>query len=213
MVFAQSLKNPEMKKILLFSAILLWFTCAFSRTGFTGPLSRPGQDMQDQPTATLKSASRLFKDTDDLTSVIMIIPANSVVTVTGSDSTYYKVKYEDTEGFVFKRHAKLNREQAGPARKNETVASASQAAPVQKSRGNRFSYLENKYGTATAALLYSGKIWKGMDSEMVVDSWGSPNKINKVIRGSTIREEWIYNNTLLLIIDNKLVDWGPAVKR
>jgi len=213
MVFDQSLKNPAMKKILLFSAIMLWFTTAFSRTILTGPSNVPGQDIQGQPTATLKSASRLFKAMDDLTSVVMIIPSGSVVTVTGADSTYYRVIYEDTEGYILKRHAELNREQVSTAGRNEAVASASQAAPVQKSRGNRFSYLENKYGTATAALLYSGKIWKGMDAEMVLDSWGSPNKINKIIRGSTIREEWIYNNTLLLIVDNKLVDWGPAAKR
>ncbi len=213
MVFDLSQKNPEMKKILLFSAIILWFSAAFSGTVPTGTLNIPGQDMQGQPTATLKSASRLFKAMDDLTSVIMIIPSGSVVTVTGTDSTYYKVIYEDAEGYILKRHAELNREQVSTARKNEPVASASQEAPVQKSRENRFSYLENKYGTATAALLYAGKIWKGMDAGMVVDSWGSPNRINKVIRGSTIREEWIYNNTLLLIVDNKLVDWGPAVKR
>ena len=213
MVFDLSQKNPEMKKILLFSAIILWFSTAFSGTVLTGTLNMSGQDMQGQLTATLKSASRLFKAMDDLTSVIMIVPSGSVVTVTGADSTYYKVIYEDAEGYILIRHAELNSNQVSTARKNEAVASARQAAPVQKSRGNRFSYLENKYGTATAALLYAGKIWKGMDVEMVLDSWGSPNKINKVIRGSTIREEWIYNNTLLLIVDNKLVDWGPAVKR
>ena len=56
-------------------------------------------------TATLKAASRLFATKDDLTSVILIIPADSVVTVLDSDSTYFHVVFEDNEGYIFKRQA------------------------------------------------------------------------------------------------------------
>jgi hypothetical protein len=96
---------------------------------------------------------------------------------------------------------------------NEPAAEVRNTRPVQKSQGNRFSYLDYKYGTSMAARIYSGKIWKGMTSEMVKDSWGSPSRINKVIRGNTIKEEWIYRNTWLYIVDDTLVDWGPAVKK
>ena len=60
-------------------------------------------------TATLKSSSRLFASKDDLTSVILIIPADSVVSVLDSDSTYFHVIFEDNEGYIFKRHAVMNK--------------------------------------------------------------------------------------------------------
>ena len=59
-----------------------------------------------------------------------------------------------------------------------------------------------------ASRLITGKIWKGMSSEMVRDSWGRPIKINRVISGNTIKEEWIYKNTWLFLKDDYLVEWG-----
>lgn len=130
------------------------------------------------------------------------------------DSTYYRVIYEEAEGYILKRHAVMNEQKTVQANQvNEPAAEVRNTHPVQKSRGNRFSYLDYKYGTSMAARIYSGKIWKGMTSEMVKDSWGTPSRINKVIRGNTIKEEWIYRNTWLYIVDDTLVDWGPAVKK
>jgi len=75
---------------------------------------------------------------------------------------------------------------------------------------SRFSYLENKYGTNIATKLISGKIWKGMNTDMVKDSWGKAQKINRVINGNTIREEWMYRNSWLYFENDELVEWGPA---
>ena len=63
-----------------------------------------------------------------------------------------------------------------------------------------------------AARLYAGKIWKGMNSEMVKDSWGAAEKINRVISGNIIKEEWIYKNTWLYFENNTLLEWGPVKK-
>jgi hypothetical protein len=180
--------------------------------------NQPNQQNQDQQvTATLKSASRLFGEKDDLTTVIMIIPAGSTVTVLDSDSTYFHVKYEDSEGFINKKSAILdkiqndNNNQLNQPRYQEEDSDQPQ---IQESTENqpeeisRFSYLENKYGSSVAARINSGKIWKGMTPEMVTDSWGNPQKINRVINGNVIKEEWIYRNTWLYFQNNKLVEWG-----
>jgi hypothetical protein len=164
-------------------------------------------------TATMKSASRLFGAKDDLTTVILIIPSGSIVTVYDADSTYYHVGYEDLDGYVFKRHATINDTppayQAQNTEEQEPVVQE-QPAPVQQI--SRFSYLENKYGSNMAARLIAGKIWKGMNSEMVKDSWGEAQKKNRVVSGNTIKEEWIYSNTWLYFENNTLVEWG-AIRR
>jgi hypothetical protein len=163
-------------------------------------------------TATLKSSSRLFASKDDLTSVILIIPADSVVSVMDSDSTYFHVIFQDNEGYIFKRHAVLNKESADTRQTMQSQQSVEQAPPVQEQQQSRFSYLENKYGTNMAARLISGKIWKGMNSEMVADSWGTAEKINRVINGNIVKEEWIFKNTWLYFENNTLVEWGPVKK-
>lgn len=163
-------------------------------------------------TATLKSSSRLFASKDDLTSVILIIPADSVVSVMDSDSTYFHVIFQDNEGYIFKRHAVLNKESANTRQTMQSQQSVEQAPPVQEQQQSRFSYLENKYGTNMAARLISGKIWKGMNSEMVADSWGTAEKINRVINGNIVKEEWIFKNTWLYFENNTLVEWGPVKK-
>ena len=163
-------------------------------------------------TATLKSATRLFATRDDLTSVIFIIPADSVVDVLGSDSTYLHIVYQDTEGFIFKRQASIDKMPV----KNMTLQDqqyTQQNNQQANQEEDRFTYLENKYGTNMANRLYSGKIWKGMSAEMVDDSWGTADKINRIISGNIVKEEWIYRSTWLYFENNTLLEWGPVKKQ
>ena len=163
-------------------------------------------------TATLKSASRLFAEKNDLTTVLMIVPVGSVVNVIGSDSAYFHVIFEENEGYILKRHAVIDESPVASKPSVQTREPLQQSQPVSQQEVSRFTYLENKYGTNMAARLIAGKIWKGMTSEMVRDSWGKPLKINRVINSNTIQEEWIYNNTWLYIENDTLTDWGPTRK-
>jgi hypothetical protein len=205
-----------MKKILLISGFLFISVIIYSQNNNADILQGLENNRQSNqntaPTATLKSASRLFGAKDDLTSVILIIPSGSVVKVIGSDSTYLRVIFEDAEGYILKRHALINNTSVdiAPANQSEKAIRENQSEPVEQV--SRFSYLENKYGSNIAARLNAGKIWKGMSSDMVIDSWGKPVKINRLFRDGIIREEWIYRNTWLYIENNILVEWGPTRK-
>lgn len=170
-------------------------------------------------TATLKSASRLFGNKDDLTSVIVVLQAGTVVNVLGSDSTYLRVTSGDDEGYIFRRDASLNYESVtNQANQNQVVSQDNnqQVQPVQDNQENeksdRMNYLLNKYGSSLAKLLFAGKIWKGMTGDMVKDSWGVPVKINKTFEGSLVREEWEYKNTWLRMENDILTSWGPMNK-
>jgi len=205
-----------MKKLIFIPLFLLLFITIQAQAGRTGVLqnlekSQPSQQDQ-QVTATLKSASRLFGEKDDLTSVILIIPSGSIVNVLGSDSTYLKVAFEENEGYIFKRHALINNPPVEAAPKNQQNNQQQVEQPVGERQVSRFTYLENKYGTNMAARLAAGKIWKGMSAEMVQDSWGSPVKINRVI-GNVVKEEWIYKNTWLYIENDTMVEWGPIQRK
>ncbi len=170
-------------------------------------------------TARLKSATRLFGDKYDLTSVIMVLPADTELEILDSDSTYLHVIIEDYEGYIYEKHAIIS-EASKPVLPEPEIAEEEAVVPeeepvqqtvqpVQEREVSRFTYLENKYGSNTAAKLMAGKIWKGMEAEMILDSWGNPRKINRVISGNVIKEEWIFRNTWLYIENDILTEWGP----
>lgn len=165
-------------------------------------------------TATLTASSRLFGNPDDLTSVILIIPKGSRVEVLDSDSTYLYVYFEENEGYILRRHATIDKKSA-PVQQQAVERVPVREEPVRQQQPkqqqmSRFAYLESKYGTSMAARINSGRIWKGMNAEMVRDSWGKADRINREISGNTVKEEWIYRNTWLYLENNTLVQWGPV---
>ena len=205
-----------MKKIFF---ITLFVIVAFGLKAQTNKVDQLQALEQTQPdnqnitaTATLKVSSRLFASKDDLTSVILIIPADSVVAVLDSDSTYFHVIFQENEGYIFKRQAVLNKVPVNAQQAVQSQPEVQGNEPVQDQQQSRLSYLENKYGSNMAARLISGKIWKGINSDMVKDSWGTPEKINRVVNGNIIKEEWIFKTTWLYFENNTLFEWGPVKK-
>jgi len=184
-----------------------------SRTETLEKLEQKNLSQQEtKATATMTSASRLFGAKDDLTTVILILPSGSTVTVLGSDSTYFHVAFEENEGYIFKRHAVIDYAPVSTPQKTLPQQTLQEVQPAQEQQVSRFSYLENKYGSNMAARLITGKIWRGMNAEMVKDSWGAAEKINRVISGNIVKEEWIFKNTWLYFENNSLVEWGPIRK-
>ncbi len=219
-----------MKKILSVTLFLIGAISLNARTNKTDKLLSLEQNepvnqnvtpaSQDTViTATLKSASRLFADKNDLTSVILIIPADSIVEVLDSDSTYLHVVFQNNEGFIYKHQAVINspiinnNQYTQPENTDQQSQNADQnSQQVQEQQQSRFSYLENKYGSNLASKLNQGKIWKGMSAEMVSDSWGTADKVNRIVSGNVIKEEWIYRDTWLYFENNILLEWGPVKK-
>jgi hypothetical protein len=198
-----------MKKILI-PAIFMLFVFATVKAGELATMATGKFIFQQQTlSAKLKSSARLFSVKYDLTSVILIIPSGSVVNVTGSDSTYYRVKYGEDEGYIYRKDAVLTVDEAVPEKTPDQQQPDNNAQP-QENQVDRLTYLQNKYGTSMASKMISGKIWKGMTAEMILDSWGKPQKINRTIDADLIREEWIFKNSWLFIENNKLVEWGPV---
>lgn len=205
-----------MKKLILPSLFIIGLLSVNAQPDKTSLLQslevNTAQNQDNSVTATVKTATRLFKAREDLTSVLMIIPAGSVVSVLDADSTYFHVGFEDNEGYIFRKHAAIDKAPA-TFREMQAPRPVPQVQPEQAPQNDsRYDALESKYGSAMASRLYAGKIWKGMNSEMARDSWGAAEKGNRVISGSVIKEEWIYRSTWLYFENNTLLDWGP-VKR
>ena len=128
-----------MKRTFLISLLLI---CAFSIKAQSNKGDKLQALEQNKPanqnitiTATLKNSSRLFASKDDLTSVILIIPADSTVTVLDADSTYLHVVFEENEGFILNRHVELNRVSADARQNIQSKPAIQESQPVQERYG------------------------------------------------------------------------------
>jgi hypothetical protein len=202
-----------MKKILM-PAVILLFIIGTVKAGELATLATGKYIFKPQTvTAKLISSSRLFSMKYDLTSVIMVIPSGTIVNVLGSDSTYFRIRYGEDEGYIYRKEAVITDAPAPVVQEKTITNQPENNQQAETKQVDRKTYLENKYGSAMAGKMLAGKIWKGMNAEMVVDSWGKPYKINRTINAGLTREEWIYKNTWLFIENNTLVEWGPVNNR
>jgi hypothetical protein len=209
-----------MKKLIISVIFMFILLSAHSQVSKTDVLenleSNQSSDQAVVATATLQSASRLFRDKNDLTSVVLVIPKDAVVNVLESDDDYLLVEFQGEKGYIGTGHAEINIVPLASETENVEPQTESQdtyipeTRPFERQKVSRYSYLEDKYGAKMAARIFAGKIWKGMNAEMVRDSWGSPREINRIISGNTVQEEWYFGGTCLYFQNSTLTNWGPA---
>jgi len=150
------------------------------------------------------SGCRLYSDIGNLSSVIAIIPADTRIFIVDIMDEYYYIKTEDNQGFVKK--SKIKPDQSYIEKPSEVLNKPDTA----KVFSSKLEYLRYTYGWETAQKIFDHKIWRNMTTNMVEDSWGRPDKINRIISSGQVKEEWIYPSTYLIFLNEKLMDWGPV---
>jgi hypothetical protein len=66
-----------------------------------------------------------------------------------------------------------------------------------------YKYIQEKYPEYLESVL-NKKLKIGMPKDIVILSWGKPEKINKSVYGNIIKEQWVYNNQYLYFEDGIL---------
>jgi len=164
------------------------------------------KENQDSITGTIKSSARFFSDMDNLSSVMEMIPAETKVQVLEETGDYYLIRHDSIYGFVYKSKVSVP-EPKYTISPGTNEPFDEEMADQGERQQHRYAYLREKYGKETADKLYSNKIWRGMTTKMVLDSWGRPKKINRYINPGNVKEEWYYPTTYLFFLDGTLEDW------
>jgi len=163
-----------------------------------------------QPNAATNSVCRLFADVGNTSSVITYIQKGSPVSVIEKYGDYYFITYDSTGGFVSVEKIDLNSGAVYTDYSNPAGQPADSDISRQDIPPDRLSMLIYKYGEQTGRALYSLKIWKGIDHNMVRDSWGKPISVTREVVGYDVIEEWYYPKARLVFSNDILVDWGPG---
>ncbi|WP_424962280.1 hypothetical protein [Ekhidna sp.] len=72
---------------------------------------------------------------------------------------------------------------------------------------SKIKRLTKKYDAKTATKLANSEIWIGMTSEMIIDSIGRPNDINRTVTSYGVREQWVYKDIYLYLEDGVLTSY------
>ncbi|MCK4700862.1 MAG: hypothetical protein KAT38_11020 [Bacteroidales bacterium] len=150
------------------------------------------------------SGCRLYSDIGNLSSVISIIPADTRIFIVDVMDEYYYIKTKDNQGFVKK--SKINPDQSFIEKPPEFL----NQQKIDNGASGKLEYLRKIYGWETAKKIFDHKIWRNMTTNMVEDSWGRPNQINRRINSGQVKEEWFYPSTYLIFLNDRLIDWGPV---
>jgi len=156
--------------------------------------------------ATTKSVARLYGDKGNASTVITYIKADTTLDVLVVEEDYLKVIYGEAEGWIPTEKAVLRNTEGEILQVGEQAAQAIQ----QQQPVDRKEMLINRYGAKVGEAIYAHKIWKGMDNDMVFDSWGKPLRVDRLIKGADVQERWIYTESYVIFDDDMLVDWGPV---
>jgi hypothetical protein len=161
---------------------------------------------------TTTAVCRFLSDPDNTRSVIAYIPDSTELTVIGVKDNYLLVEYEGKEGYI--NSEKVKSESVNSVIQGFVSGKEEQAVPAVDYKSNeyqqaRYDILVEKYGEPMATALFNHKIWKGINHNMVRDSWGKPVEIKRTINDFDITEEWIYPKTRLIFVNDVLTRWGP----
>jgi len=135
-------------------------------------------------TITLNKAP-MYENPEEKSKIIYTISKNTKISVLNYESHYYRVKYKDYIGWVLKNDIAQNEELFEIKQKK----------------------LVNKYDIEIAKDILDEKIWLDMTKEMVIDSWGYPLKVSRVVNVWGVIENWQYEDTNLSFKDGKLQRW------
>jgi len=71
---------------------------------------------------------------------------------------------------------------------------------IANSRANRIKKMEAKYKTSEFKQdIINRHVAIGMNKEMIIDSWGKPEEINRTVGTWGVHEQWVYGRTYLYV--------------
>ena len=160
------------------------------------------QDTTQGVQGVITETARLFSDKDNMSSVVLYIPKDSIVEILEAEDAYFLVRFKNIEGFIFQRKV----------RGYENIRNSFYRPPdaggnVPIPSSDRLAGLIKKYGSDKGRKIAEHKIWRGMTRQMVIDSWGKPREINVYGARTTRREEWVYNRYILIFENGILARW------
>jgi hypothetical protein len=145
--------------------------------------------------------------------IVICIKKDDRVSLLEIKENYYYVDFNGKKGWIAKEMLRSEREIENELRliqeENEFYKNLRKSAEETKKKevNDRKVTLLKKYGNINGQKIIDEKIWINMTKEMLIDSWGKPEKVNRTVGEWGIHEQWIYGKTYLYLENGILKSW------
>jgi len=162
---------------------------------------------------------------------LAVIPKNTLLLVTELETGSYKTTYNGLIGYIpafqFKFNDSKDKEPLEMKGKDPTELMAQQKVKTEdrneqlikkareeerqlrkeESRKKREEFLIRKYSNSVARKIINKEIWIGMTKDMMLDSWGYPEDINRSVGSWGVHEQCIYGDTNVYVENGTVTSW------
>lgn len=151
----------------------------------------------------LKQLSALIKVSKEGESNIFINAGESIRLIQLYDEDTWIASYKSDTGFIKEVYIVNSDEYV------KFKAGAKSVIPAKKTltSSERKTIFIKQYGSVYGSAVADYKIKIGMTKEMVIMSWGKPNKVNRTVTANLVSEQWVYETAYLYFTNGKLTSW------
>lgn len=164
----------------------------------------------DYINATTSEGGAVLRDKpSSLGNVITTIPPNTPIKVYRyHDNLYFKVNYNNIEGYVSYSTIAPNQEiDDFLSGKQTTVRNDNKNTTIIRSINEndpKFQKLLKLYGREVAVRIMNNEVWEGMTIGMVLESIGKPNNKTSLNTDEGMKEIWEYNDYRLELLNGSV---------
>ncbi len=139
--------------------------------------------------------------------ILLIFIASLTVAQTQKDVISRQEFNSEKEKLVAKKLALLEEKKKLKAQIGELTKELVKLDDPNLKRKICRKYFLKKYGKKIGERILNGQVWKGMTEEMLRDSYGKPDKIDRNKQKWGVFSQWYYGKQIFFFKNGKLIDW------
>ena len=163
--------------------------------------------------------------------IIVRVPIGTTAKVLSAEKDYFYVRIGSMNGYMsthfltsdseeFKKYkeyvTKLNQERTSQLNQERRLAQEERIRREQKEAAHERQRINEehkasmikKYGNQIGEKVGNGLIWIGMTEDMLIDSWGFPEDVNRTVTANEVRKQYVYpGSNYVYLVNGKVTAW------
>ena len=156
--------------------------------------------------------------------ILFRVSSGTKAKLTGLSEDHLKIRIDSTDGYISYVFADLRGTQLKEYYSEYVLEKSRKDQAVQDSilKENfrqeeiqrhekyeiRLKELTSKYGSTIGKRIANKEIWIGMSEDLLLESWGFPEEINRTVTSNLVRKQFVYTRGKYVYVENgKVTAW------
>ncbi|MCF1753383.1 hypothetical protein [Mariniradius sediminis] len=156
--------------------------------------------------------------------ILYRVKSGTKAALLGLSKDHLRIKIDTTEGFIsyvfvnlrntqledYFSYYVLEKKNKEQAIEDSLIQVRNKEEEIQRRQQyeTRFNELTKKYGSTIGKRIFMKEVWIGMTEDMLLDSWGEPEEINRTVTATLVRKQYVYPGQKYIYVENgKVTAW------